>query len=254
MPLMLTWNMQGGQGNQESKWQTLNGVIGNPHDHNLDETPSIIFLQECSDVPNAVTPGGWVPIPGAPANVTRFSKNYGTHHNPKCYFIAHYDWGVGNNRVSFAVLIRTAANAGLGPQQWSDDLSAQVVVHPPVAGAAGTRPIIGVLVGTATYYSMHAPSGVATGFSRTYVSGMINAAAAGPNYVIGGDFNCDPDALYNAINPIPNGQLDTSGHATCGQEEYDYFTSNNSAINNTALNDITLVNLLSDHSGVVASI
>lgn len=258
MPIMMTWNMQGGQGNYGSKWTSLSGTIGNPISHDLQEAPSIIFLQECSDVPGLIHPAGWAAIPGAPANLTLGSKNFGTQNDPKCYFVAHYLWGQQNNRVSFAVLIRTDAHL-VGGQKVSENLSANVVIHNPVAGAAGTRPIIGVTVGTATYYTMHAPSGVAAGFSRTYIDGMINAASAGAaNYVIGGDFNIEPADLYNGVHNIPSGQLDPSGHDTYfpnngATKQYDYFTSNNSAPHHTALEGINVGDLLSDHICVTAA-
>ncbi len=255
MPLMLTWNMQGGQGNYGSKWADLAGRITNPGNYELNQAPRIIFLQECSDVPGMITPAGWAGIPGAPANVTRGSKNFGTYNNPYCYFVAHHAWGQ-NNRVSYAVLISTNANQdAANHRQLSNDLSVNITVHNPVAAAPGTRPIIGVTVGAATYYSMHAPSGVPVGLSRAYVSGMIAAAGAGAaSYVIGGDFNCDPNTLYDAANPIPNGQLNTSGQVTQGQNnEYDYFTSDNNGVNNTALNNVARTNLISDHYGVIAT-
>jgi hypothetical protein len=259
MALMLTWNMQGGQGSNESKWANLTGRITNPGLYNLAESPTIIFLQECSDVPSMVTPGGWAGLPGAPANVTRGSKNFGTYNNPKCYFVVHYNWGNNNNRVSYAVLISThAIQDVVNRSQVSEDLSGTVVVHNPVPAAVGTRPIIGVTVGTATYYSMHAPSGVAAGFSRTYVNGMITAAMGQGDYVIGGDFNCEPNNLYTGLDLIPNGQLNTSGQNTYfsnnGNREYDYFTSNDNVANNTRLTNVALGGgLLSDHASVVAT-
>ncbi len=256
MAIMITWNMQGGQGNMESKWTAISGRITNPAEYGLPQAPSIIFLQECSDVPNAVTPPGWGPIPGAPPAVSRYSKNFGTYNNPFCYFIVHYDWGVANNRVSFAALVRTAPNAvPANHLQISNDLSANIVVINPVAAAPGTRPMIGVTVGAATYYCMHAPSGVAAAFSRTYISGMINGAFGIGGYVIGGDFNCEPNNLYNAANPIPHGVLNTSGNPTVlpGLKEYDYFASSNMAANNTFLNNVLTTNLLSDHIGVRAT-
>ncbi len=253
---MLTWNMQGGMGTYGSKWQELSNRINNPGFYGFPAAPSIIFLQECSTVPNMITPPGWGPIPGAPPNVTRGSRNFGTYHNPNCYFVAHHAWGA-NSRVSFAVLISTAAIANPAThQQFSQDLSANIVVHNPVVAAAGTRPILGVTHGGATYYTMHAPSGVASGFSRTYISGMINAAfAGGPNYVIGGDFNCEPNTLYDAAHPIPAGSvLNTSGSVTYLNtlKEYDYFVSNNNALAGTALNNEAITNLISDHLGVIA--
>ncbi|MBK5910803.1 hypothetical protein CCR85_04760 [Rhodothalassium salexigens] len=130
-----------------------------------------------------------------------------------------------------------------------------MVAHNPPQGAPGTRPVIGVTVGTATYYSMHAPSGVAVALSRTYVSGMIAAAAGAQgadNYVIGGDFNCPPGDLYTQANPIPRGHLYDSGEGTCGVRNLDYFTANGSAANRTALTDVTRINLISDHIAVSA--
>ncbi len=253
---MLTWNMQGGMGTYGSKWQDLSNRITNPAFYGFPAAPSIIFLQECSTVPNMITPPGWAPIPAAPPNVTRGSRNFGTFHNPNCYFVAHHAWGA-NSRVSFAVLVHTAAVANpAGNQQWSQDLSANIVVHNPVAAAPGTRPILGVTVGGATYYTMHAPSGVAAGFSRTYVTGMINAASGGgANYVIGGDFNCEPNNLYNPAHPIPAGSvLNTPGFITylSTLKEYDYFASSDNAGAGTALNNVILTNLISDHLGVIA--
>ncbi|MBK5910802.1 hypothetical protein CCR85_04755 [Rhodothalassium salexigens] len=67
MSLMLTWNMQGGQGSYDSKWQALAGRIQRPAQYDLPERPAIVFLQECSDVPGAETPQGWGQ---PPANIT----------------------------------------------------------------------------------------------------------------------------------------------------------------------------------------
>jgi hypothetical protein len=248
MATILTWNMQGGQGDRESKWTNLSGAINNPGKFGLADAPNVIFLQECSIPPNWITPPAW----NVPGNVTCGSKNFGTSRRPQCYFIAHYTWGNVNNRVSFATLINTQPNLQPdGITQLSDDLHLNVMVINPVAAAASTRPMIGVNIGGSRWFSMHAPSAVAAGFSRTYVSGMINSMMAN-NYVIGGDFNCEPVTLYNPANPIPQGQLNTSGTSTCGEAELDYFTSNNNAGAGTALINVRRIALLSDHSAVAA--
>lgn len=251
--------MDGGNGNYTSKWQDLSNRITHPAAFGFPEAPSIIFLQECSNVPNLVTPPGWAPIPGAPPNVTRGSRNFGTYNNPNCYFVAHHAWG-GNSKVSFAVLISTAAVANPAThEQWSQDLSAQILVHNPVAAAPGTRPILGVTQGGATYYTMHAPSGESRAFTRTYINGMINAANAVGDFVIGGDFNCEPHHLYDAAHHIPIGILNTSGHITYlgdhleDEKEYDYFASSNHAATHTVLHDVVTTNLISDHLGVRAN-
>lgn len=249
MATILTWNMQGGQGDGESKWTTLGGVITNPTEYGLATSPDYIFVQECSMPQRMITPATWVPLPvGTPAQITRGSINFGTSSRPKCYFIAHYAWP--GTRVSFAILVSTACFPS-GTNQVSADLSANVRFHNPATGNPNHRPIIGVMNGGAGWYSMHAPSGVVVGTSRTYVDGMINAVMA-TSYVIGGDFNQEPETLYNAGYPIPHGQLDTSGQATHGNNELDYFTSDNNAGNNTALNNVRIVNLQSDHSAVAA--
>lgn len=86
------------------------------------------------------------------------------------------------------------------------DFSANVVVLNPVPGAVGIRPITGITLGNATYYSMHAPSGVSINFSNQYIDGLISQAESIGDYVIGGDFNCEPE------NVVVNlGVLNTSG-------------------------------------------
>src|SRR3954452_19147242 len=136
MPRIVTWNMQGGQGNHEAKWHSVAGMIGNPGEvHGLgDAAPEVLLLQECSDVPALDNPQGWAHA-NLPAHVTCGSKNFGTQHAPRCYFVAHYDFGAGNNRVSFAILVATAAVQGMvnGLQRMvAADLRAGVVVHAAV--------------------------------------------------------------------------------------------------------------------------
>ncbi|WP_375468995.1 hypothetical protein [uncultured Nostoc sp.] len=248
MPTILTWNMQGGQGDKESKWTNLSRAINNPPSLGLEDAPDVIFLQECSTSPDWITPIAWnVNVLG----VTCGSKNFGTRLRSKCYFIAHYTWGNVNDRVSFATLIKTQPNLQADGTTLSDDLHLNVMVIDPVAAAAGTRPMIGVNFPGARWFSMHAPSGVVAGFSRTYVSEMINSMKPN-NYVIGGDFNCEPRKLYNQANPIPQGQLYTSGDSTCNKAELDYFTSNNNAGAGTVLRNVRKIDLLSDHSAVAA--
>lgn len=239
MSLLLTWNMQGGRGNMESKWTALGISIGSPSEYALPESPSIIFLQECSDVPVAVTPPGWGNVPGDPPGVTVLLRNFGTRSRPNYYFIAHHHWGTVQNRVSYAVLVST------GDQPV--DYSANVVVLNPVPSVVGTRPIIGITLGNATYYSMHAPSGVPIKFSNQYIDGMISQAANIGDYVIGGDFNCEPENVV-----VNHGVLNTSGYTTCGDAELDYFASSDQATSNTQLESVGLAGLLSDHRAVYA--
>ncbi|MGI9372673.1 MAG: hypothetical protein ACR2OJ_09270 [Hyphomicrobiales bacterium] len=267
MPTILTWNMQGGQGNNESKWQNLSGCVQNPAHCGLTNRPAVICLQECSDVPNMdVGIAGWGGGPGG--NVTVGSKNFGTYNNPLCFFVAHYLWGNANNRVSFAILIHTVNNPAPPPahKQYANDLSAHVAVLGPVA-LPGTQPVIGVTLNLAalgapallvSYYSMHAPSGVSVNASRAYVNDMITAAGGGgpgwPNhYIIGGDFNCEPADLHTIANPIPNGALFHTGLPTCGDKNYDYFTADNQIAAQTVLNNVSRIpNLMSDHIAVAA--
>lgn len=246
MPIMLTWNMQGGQGNMESKWSTLSGVITNPNNYGLTESPTVVFLQECSDVPNATRPAGWAAVPAGLVGVSTMLKNFGSAMRPKNYFVAHHIWGAVNNRVSFSVLMAYPGAVA--------DWTANVRLINPVPAAAGTRPILGVLrnpglANAATYFTMHAPSGVVVAFSNTYVNGMIGAAIGAGSYVIGGDFNCEPG---NLVIAAPN-VLSHSGQPTHGQSNYDYFASNNSAAHGTQLANARRIGIMSDHTGVVAN-
>ncbi|MEC7770709.1 MAG: endonuclease/exonuclease/phosphatase family protein [Bacteroidota bacterium] len=262
MPLIVTWNMQGGQGDGESKWNHLANRINNPRGFNLRESPSIVLLQECSEVPagRQRTPMVWGPIPGAPIGVSRGSINFGTSNNPKCFFIAHQHWGLGNNRTSFAVLIRTDAfqdpTDPTGRIRLSADLSGGIRTIQPVPGSPiGSRPILGISHGMATYYSIHAPSGETTNNTRIYISGMLNAiAAGGANFVLGGDFNCEPYCLYNPThpNPVPHATLHNSRQLTYANQEYDYFFSNNNVAAGTALHTVQRNNLASDHRSIDA--
>lgn len=248
MPTIVTWNMQGGQGEagtNASKWASLTGAITNPQSKNLTDAPTVIFLQECSDVPNWIVPTVWQQ-PTIP-NVRCGSRNFGTQTRPKCYFIAHYNWGNGNNRVSFALLIQTTAFM-TGTEISSEDLCARVTVISPTNPAH--RPLIGVQNNGVTWYSMHAPSTSNAQTSRDYVTGVIANVPQGTQYVIGGDFNCAPVDMSMGLNALPPQQLYPGTQSTCGTRILDYFTTNGNGNAGLTLNNVRNIPLLSDHSAV----
>ena len=83
---------------------------------------------------------------------------------------------------------------------------------------------------------------------------MIDSAELGGSYVIGGDFNCQPDDLYDSLHPIPNGALFSCGKPTTmnpnNPKDYDYFTSDNSVHNKTNLEQPNRTGLISDHIAI----
>lgn len=262
MPTIMTWNMQGGQGTYQSKWVTLSQCIGNPDSQGLQEAPEVILLQECSGVPDSdftfQNRGAGI------AGIETYSKNFGTFNRPRCYFIAHYLGGAQNNRVSFAILIRTNDNNNQNIRI-SDNLTGNVVLHAPPLNMQNMRPIIGIDDPQTlyTFYSMHAPSGVQQATSRAYIGHMMNQVDPNRDNIIGGDFNCQPVDL----NPIPQGwntlfTNDSTYTPINGNPNnyrvYDYFAfrprnnPNNNQPNNQLHNE-QLANPLSDHRAVSAN-
>ncbi|PAF51398.1 cytolethal distending toxin subunit CdtB [Helicobacter sp. 13S00401-1] len=175
-----SWNMQGSSAATESKWnvnvrQLITGNAG----------ADILLIQEAGSLPlsarqtERVVQHGGIPI-------HEYTWNLGTASRPDTVYIYYSRVDVGANRVNLAVVTRTQA----------DDV---YVLAPPTVAS---RPIIGIRIGNDAFFSAHA---LASGGrdAPAIIQEVHRNFQSQPNinWLVGGDFNREPDSLYNALEP-----------------------------------------------------
>jgi cytolethal distending toxin subunit B len=174
---IVTWNMQGANADTENKWNTqvanmLNSIA----------KPEFICLQECGGIPPSAVPIGESepvedPYKREPTRAVYYAW-HGTESRPGCG-VAYHQWDGG--RVNTAVVIRNL-----------------VQPMPPMrlvwGGQREWRPAVGVEVEGRWIFSFHAIS--PGGADAAVVTAAVAAAAASvapKPWLIGGDFNREPD-------------------------------------------------------------
>ncbi|PAF42530.1 cytolethal distending toxin subunit B family protein [Helicobacter sp. 11S02629-2] len=175
-----SWNMQGSSAATESKWnvnvrQLLTG----------NSSADILLIQEAGSLPlsarqtERVVQHGGIPI-------HEYAWNLGTTSRPDIVYIYYSRIDVGANRVNLAIVTRNQA----------DDV---YVLAPPTTAS---RPIIGIRLGNDVFFSAHALA--SGGRDAPAIIEEVHRTFVGQpqiNWLVGGDFNREPDSLYNALEP-----------------------------------------------------
>ncbi|MCX5195392.1 hypothetical protein OOK31_16030 [Streptomyces sp. NBC_00249] len=210
-----TWNMQGAnEGANTNKWTTYIPTLFNSQSIGT-QTHSIVALQEMASPPASSVPTQThsdVPVtyagPAGPVNGdvrvyhntwTRNGENYSLY------------WAITDSngepglpaRVNVGILVNTSRLGGAVPEP--------VVVQPDALGGTLPRPLIGVRVGTDSYYSIHALSGGGNDRNNAIRAVAARHALQGGAWVVAGDFNFD---LQRGVWVPPSGHLRNPGQIT----------------------------------------
>jgi hypothetical protein len=225
---LITWNMQGGYTQENTKWTQVAAFV------QYIPTP-LLLLQEVGAGPPSEVPGQTqnlgVPAANNPANVQT---------------VRHSQWRVGRYGITYDVYFLRQPNgaAGTGGRVNTAIVSPRAadavrVIQNPVAGA---RNLLGILLGNTWYYTIHAQSGNNGGFDAAgLLQQVANVTPPGQHWVVGGDFNRDPGQLT-----IPPGSyLYRTNEATHqGGGELDYVVASQNVLN---LPTRVIGGFLSDH-------
>ncbi|GII86139.1 hypothetical protein Ssi03_41290 [Sphaerisporangium siamense] len=212
-------NMQGSdQRNAGAKWTTTV--------RDYARSSAVVLLQEAGPTP----PGNsdfvenieWDPQrPGRAGYVQHHTWQLDSDRNdPNVYHVYFLQTDPMNGRweggrVNLAIVTRHQAE--------------EVQVLRNFHAAPDARPTLGVRFGNTWYYTFHALSGGGADAASMVRDVAATATNAGEHFVMGGDFNTDPDVLQTRVN-YPRGQVRrfTTGLATHQNgEEYDYFIGDN---------------------------
>jgi hypothetical protein len=225
---LITWNMQGGYTQGNTKWTQVAAFA------QYIPTP-LLLLQEVGAGPPSEVPGQTQDLAVAAAN------------NPaNLYTVRHSQWPVGRYGTTYDVyfLRQPDGAAGTGGRVNTAIVSprgadAVRVIENPVAGA---RNLLGIRLGNTWYYTIHAQSGNNGGFDAAGLLQLVaNLTPPGEYWVVGGDFNRDPGQLARPAGS----SLYTPNQATHqGGGELDYVVASQNVLN---LPTRVLGGFLSDH-------
>lgn len=221
MPRIITWNMEGGTHDNESKWVT--GVIPLLAHADAD----VVALQEAGALPRSAAPVApplppWLSaVPGALVwTYATWTPGHTTYH------ILWAQTDPAGNRVNLA-LVSKAAPAGF----W--------YVAP---GLAAGRPAIGYQIGADNVISLHALSG-GGGDAGGLVTNTAAAVGGGASWVAAGDYNREPPWATPAGNLCPPNKPTRWK----SKKKLDYVVRSGPVVTGTVLEEL----VLSDHFPVV---
>ena len=204
---LMTWNMQGGN---DGKFSLVANFMKK---HKIQ----VACLQETGTLPKQ-----YVDDTRTVNNVALSLGTFSTGSRSGFLSVVNFDNDLGrNNRCSLAIFCEEAI------------LDYDVIAAP----ANALRPLIGIKIpGDRWIYSIHAP---ASGGAAGTASAMLNNIPAGRNWVVLGDFNCDPSSMRS------KGFTVTSGGSPTQQSggTLDYAVSSNITLSHAS----SLDSLTSDH-------
>lgn len=182
---IVTWNMQGGNASTEVKWQT---GVGNMLT-NLNPRPDFVCVQEAGVPPASAEHLGAVEValPGGGGFTQVDYYAWGGTRSRPAHSIAFHHWDELGNRVNTAIVSNTF-----------------VPPMPPISLLWGPgpvwRPAVAWNVGGGWVFSFHAisPGGPDAAGTVGAIPGLVGGAA----WVIGGDFNREPNSFA-----IPGGSV-----------------------------------------------
>lgn len=178
-----TWNLQGSSASSEAKWnvnvrQMVSGQGA------LD----ILAVQEAGSLPTSVMPTGRTATQGD-FNATEYTWNLGTRSRPQIVYVYYAQIDMGANRVNLAIVSQRMAD--------------EIFLLPPPSTLS--RPILGISVGGAAFFSAHALANGGTDapaivhavdqFFTTTRMDLINTP-----WMILGDFNRTPTSLLTTLD------------------------------------------------------
>lgn len=178
-----TWNLQGSSAQSESKWnvnvrQMISGA----------GAVDVLMIQEAGSAPaTSIDTGRVINSPGIP--IRELTWNLGSNSRPQQVFIYFAQVDVFAGRVNLAIVSQRRAD--------------EVIVLPPPSTAS--RPIIGIRIGADAFFTVHALANRGVD-SPAIINSVFNffrnshrPEIQATNWMIGGDFNRDPDTLRRAI-------------------------------------------------------
>lgn len=229
-----TYNLQGSGASQENKWnQAIKPLLtgGLVHD--------VVFVQEAGPVPLScrvpqpislyVKKAGDVSKKAKSATGLRYLKFGGSHRRKDRaranLNLLHYEWDTGSGRVNLAVITRHKAKKA-------------ALLYPD---NKTWRPALGLEIDGVWYFSIHAisPKGPDAKELLGVVHAHVAQHGAGP-WVVGGDFNREPDTMAGCLGTICPAPSGTHPRETTDEKPvrriYDYVVRNGPARTGVCLN------------------
>ncbi|MBS0057052.1 endonuclease/exonuclease/phosphatase family protein [Yersinia sp. Marseille-Q3913] len=225
---LASWNMQGAQSGHGSNSKWVTGVAGMLNIDGIDivalqETgaapPSAIALPILRDqhpeierripqakkkLPMTSLAGGSVTIINPrgqgvdPNKVREFILNLGSSTRPKDFYIYQFDNGRTDaaSRINLALVSRVRAD--------------EVIIIPPMAIGANTRPTLGIRIGDDYFFSLHARAAENNEapqiiqFIDNYMTSTVQSNRSAATWIVMGDYNRTSEQLvasFALLNP-----------------------------------------------------
>jgi endonuclease/exonuclease/phosphatase family metal-dependent hydrolase len=176
--ILLTWNMQGG-----GSWDSVNSLIAK-------YGVNILCLQECGIPPKNVLQDKAKDDGGIPV-----LYNVGSNSKPHIFSGLYFEYGKVNKRCSLMVLADNATgHSGVK----------KVTYQGKSKGILGDklRPAVGIQTAAKLWaFSFHAPSknhSFASACTKSVICDLVGQKDI-DNWVIGGDFNCEPKEMEKRL-------------------------------------------------------
>lgn len=187
---LASWNMQGASRNGDNKWISII--------HEQMQNYDIIVLQESGSFPPDSSVANDAPSPVTridnEINVNQRVWHRGTVDRPNDSYIYHVRNGIGNDRISMAIVSRRPAD--------------EVFVIGPVGRGRSSRPIIGIRHGNDYFFNIHAgahrnnevPAAVTV--VEEHMSGVLGRNPTA-TWIMMGDYNRNGTTIEDRLNPTP---------------------------------------------------